>query len=52
MNGAARQKLSPPELNCDWGGRLEISMGRKQAEFGEVGAKAVREMAAGEKTAN
>jgi hypothetical protein len=37
----ARQKLSRPEQNCDWGGRLEISMGINQTEFGEVGAKAI-----------
>jgi hypothetical protein len=52
VNGAARQKLSRPELNCDLGGLPEIIMGRNQTEFGEVGAKAVREVAVEKKMAN
>jgi hypothetical protein len=52
VNGAARQKLSRPELDCDLGGLPEIIMGRNQTEFGEVGAKAVREVAVEKKMTN
>jgi hypothetical protein len=52
VNGAARQKLSRRELNCDLGRLPEIIMGRNQTEFGGVGAKAVREMAVEKKMVN
>jgi hypothetical protein len=39
-------------LNCNLGGLLEVIMGRYQTEFGEVGAKAVGEVAVEKKTAN
>lgn len=50
--GAARQKGTRPELNCDWGGGPEISMREKATKLGGLGAKAEERMAVGKKTAN
>jgi hypothetical protein len=46
------QEADPAELNRDLGGHLEISMGEKLTQSGELGANTQGEMAAGKRMAN